>query len=944
MDRGAAPGKVIRMKSDLTCPVEVVSVRIGRQDEPGREEPGNGQLVCVIEFFNLSDKVIDSLQMNILCFAADGSRIGGRLVRASARGEARARFSGAFLPEHVEQTERVEASVEKVWFQDGVVWRREERNVREYTPNALPQGRELDRLRAVAGPDAAGYAREDDIVWMCVCGRANRTSDDRCLRCQRERAQVLENYSFAAIDSTVGRKERELEKQTRDTLRRSSEETERQMTEAQKKLRRRRRRMIAVVALLAGIALLLATVRWGVPYGASLYAEHRLAQGRAADAKAVFQWIDGSWPGFMEADKRADAAERVIIEGLIGVGTDESLSEAALRAQALDGAQALHERAVLERARLKESAGALEEAEALYGALPESETARERLLALIYRIADEAQERLEYGAAIERFASLGDYEDAGARREECIDLYGRQLMREGHYAEACDQFLQITGRPESIVLIRRCRYAYAGELEEAGRTEEAAELYESLGVYEQAETRGRACRYALGMDALGEGDLERAAEQLLLAEGYEDAAERRQDAVLTLGARAFEAGNYQEAVYWYSELEETDEPLLERAQYAYAQALEEAGNAEEAAQQYMQLDGYEDAGTRWRAIEYALAMKEMARSPETALERFEDLGDYEDAPERAQACRYQLAAQRHAAGEYALALSLYEQLGDYRESESLAQGSRYALAEQLAQQERYDEAALLYAECGVYLDAEDRAMRARYDNAAQLETQGRFEEAARAFGELGSYEDAKTRTERNEDAWLAAPYAAAQMDMEVGNYVGVIETLEPLWQASLPERYAQLPDLYVSACLARAQELTDMGRPFDALPFLERVPERAERALSAHVYQLIGRWKDSRGTEYVFRRDGSCCVAGEERYYGGKDYDITMGDEPYPTRKAYGFVGLRRNTLTLEESESGKTIRLSYLGEPTPRPAQETPEDEAAESGAQSGEEAEGEA
>ena len=69
--------------------------------------------------------------------------------------------------------------MEKVWYQDGVIWRREERNVREYSPNALPPGRELDRLRSVAGPDAVGYAREDDTVWLCVCGRANRTSDDQ---------------------------------------------------------------------------------------------------------------------------------------------------------------------------------------------------------------------------------------------------------------------------------------------------------------------------------------------------------------------------------------------------------------------------------------------------------------------------------------------------------------------------------------------------------------------------------------------------------------------------------------------------------------------------------------------------------------------------------------------------------------------------------------------
>ncbi|MBQ2947950.1 MAG: hypothetical protein IJD94_03135, partial [Clostridia bacterium] len=109
------------MKSDLTCPVEITKVTVKRETEDTKE---NEQIVCLIEFFNLSDKVIDSLQMNIICFDADGTRLGGRLVRAAAAGEPRAHFSGVFMPEHVDGAVRVNASVEKVWYQDGVIWRR----------------------------------------------------------------------------------------------------------------------------------------------------------------------------------------------------------------------------------------------------------------------------------------------------------------------------------------------------------------------------------------------------------------------------------------------------------------------------------------------------------------------------------------------------------------------------------------------------------------------------------------------------------------------------------------------------------------------------------------------------------------------------------------------------------------------------------------------------
>ena len=42
-----------------------------------------------------------------------------------------------------------------------------------------------------------------------------------------------------------------------------------------------------------------------------------------------------------------------------------------------------------------------------------------------------------------------------------------------------------------------------------------------------------------------------------------------------------------------------------------------------------------------------------------------------------------------------------------------------------------------------------------------------------------------------------------------------------------------------------------------------------------------------------------------------------MGSEPYPTTGAYSVVSVRGSTVTLRGLQSGKTIRLSYLGEAT---------------------------
>ena len=606
------------MKSDLTCPVEVVHVAIQRETEDTNE---NGQILCLIDFFNLSDKVIDSIQMNIICFDAQEARLGGRLVRAGVHGEPRERFAGAFAPEHVEGVVRVEASVEKVWYQDGVIWRREERNVREYTPNALPPGRELDRLRAVAGADAVGYAREDDTVWLCVCGRANRTSDDQCLRCGRERAKTLKAYSFATIDSTVGRKERLLEEQTRENLRRSSEQTVKAMKAEQKKRKKQTRRFKIVIGLLSTAAVLLAMARWGVPYGASLYARDQLNKGLAANAKEIYAFVDAYWQDEFGAKEGMDAAERKIIDGLMNVGTDSAYEQAAERAYAL-GDEVRYGKAVVARARLAMNSGDPDRAEALLTPLGDNPEAQELLHELIYSVAAKAKEQLDYPTAIERFASLGEYSDAAAQREDSIYLYGRQLMRAGEYQAACDQFMLVSDVGDALALIRQCRYALADEQQKAGEYEAAAELYESLGVYEEAETRAKTCRYMAGMDALGKGELEKAAEQLKLADDYEDAAEKFGDAARTLGHAAVEAGDYLTAIHWLEQLphdEETEE-ALNQATYAYAEQLEKEGQREAAATEFYSLGGYQDAQARGNALEYALAVEEKVTDlPSTAL-------------------------------------------------------------------------------------------------------------------------------------------------------------------------------------------------------------------------------------------------------------------------------------------------------------------------------------
>ena len=103
--------------------------------------------------------------------------------------------------------------------------------------------------------------------------------------------------------------------------------------------------------------------------------------------------------------------------------------------------------------------------------------------------------------------------------------------------------------------------------------------------------------------------------------------------------------------------------------------------------------------------------------------------------------------------------------------------------------------------CGAYLDAEDGVLRARYAQADALFDAGEYELAAKGFAELGSYEDAKQRVNASEDAWLGKTYNSAKLDMDLGDYATVVDELEAYQQSDLPERYADLRDMYEQACL-----------------------------------------------------------------------------------------------------------------------------------------------
>ena len=190
------------MKIDLTCPVELWHYAL-----PTRQYP-----VCHLQLFNLTEQTVTSLQVVFACYDAQGALMSRQVERIQAQqGLGRSAFEVTAAIDGGEQAEGLDFSIEKVWFEDGTVWRHTAGNVSEYTSNALPAGRRLDVLRYLAGSDALGYPSDQGAVWMCVCGRPNSAREDTCRRCGRLKRDVFTSFNEAAVETVIFEHENAME-------------------------------------------------------------------------------------------------------------------------------------------------------------------------------------------------------------------------------------------------------------------------------------------------------------------------------------------------------------------------------------------------------------------------------------------------------------------------------------------------------------------------------------------------------------------------------------------------------------------------------------------------------------------------------------------------------------------------------------------------------------
>ena len=132
------------MRIDLTCPVELWHFRM-----PTAESP-----FCTVQLYNLSEKTVVSIQACYLCYDQDGEQTARHVERVQGlEAPTRCAFEMSVRVDEGIDASGMELLIEKVWFEDGTIWRRGLTQMTDYALPAPPDPKRLAILQQIAGAE-----------------------------------------------------------------------------------------------------------------------------------------------------------------------------------------------------------------------------------------------------------------------------------------------------------------------------------------------------------------------------------------------------------------------------------------------------------------------------------------------------------------------------------------------------------------------------------------------------------------------------------------------------------------------------------------------------------------------------------------------------------------------------------------------------------------------
>lgn len=954
------------MKIDLTCPVELWQFSMPTQEEPA----------CTFVMNNLSEKTVISVQVTLVCHDEAGELLFRQIERiqglSAGAGE---RFTAVLLPTQWEDAYGTELVIEKVWFDDATIWRRGTGVLTEYQSNALPSGRRLDQLRFVAGKDAAGYPQEQDHCWVCVCGRANAKAKDRCCRCGRHVEAVFASYGQSNVDRLIAvhdQKLLDIAKKAREDAGKLAEERDK---EQQKKKSTRKNAVKISLSAMCVIAVVVIMVVWGVPTIRYNQADALLGAAKYDEARAAF----ASMGDYRDANEQLERINYLEAKSWFEVGDSQNLQKAAAAFELLgdyEDSHNLFQLAIYRQGDLALEAGEYESATKYFGALGSYEDSAEKLQELTYLQAKQLVEGESYAAAEALFVELGGYKDSQENAALCKYTLALAAEEAGEYDQAIEQYTAVGEYKDAPERLKTACYLLAEQKLAQNDFESAGMLYLQAGEHSDARLKANNSLYQLAQQYFGEGNYEKAKQLFTQIVSYLDSESMAWDCSFQQAEQAQASGDYQAAIALYSSVPSHKDALDKAEECRYLLATESIakGNLAEAETLFAELGAYKDSAKLLKQTRYQLGQKAASEGDyQKAVEIFEELGNYTNSPARLKDCRYQLAKNALLDKEYEVAIEGFTLLGKYEDSEALLEtaileydmsrleaGDTQQMASLLSSAEEGSEARkalvdIAIAEAQKKKDegdlegastillplqdepqAKELYLAWQYESAGQKMNAGLYSEAGKLFLALGDYQDAAQQSAQCYQLYYGVLAEPAREAFARKDYPAVIETLDGFTMEDLPKEYRDLQNLYEQACYAYADQLYQDNKPYEALPYYQRIPsyKNVEQKLERRCYLLLGMWKTGADEEAEFLADGTCRIMGEEFAFNVDGYALSTGKDKESLTPTHRLTIVTDKVLTLRDTRNGQNkvykferVEGAQLLQATPAPTRNERED-----------------
>jgi tetratricopeptide (TPR) repeat protein len=931
---------------DLTCPIELWHFKL----------PDEQDSFVRLQLYNLQEKKVVSVLAAFVCYNQDGEKLSRQIIRVrDLMGHSHHAFEMVCELDDGLQADAIDLTIQKVWFEDGTLWRRMDKNAVEYKEVTPLEGEELEQLQLMAGDDAVNYPSDQGTVWLCVCGRPNGADDASCMRCRREKHAAFTNFNQAAVQRVLIEKKNAEEEEERK--RQEKEEKlaalKKRKLERRLKFQKRLRIGFAAVVILAGLAA--AAKYWALPAYHYRQNSMQLMLGEYEQAKE----------GFLLLGDYKDSPTMVMEADYLGaleqakLGTFTALKAAETTLEGLgdyrDSASELLGVRYL-RAQSMRKGGDYEGAKEVFLSLEGYSDAATQVKETDYLWAKALMTQLKYEEARAKFIALGDYDQAATLQEQCALEAAENAAIQKDYLGAIGWLEQI---PESILgqsRLTEIRYLYAGELFSQGLYAQAAEQFLAVGDYQDAWDRATECLYQPALEKMQGKDYLAAKEMFDKIPAFRDAAQLSQQCAYEQGLIDLRDKNYEQAILLLDQAKTI--PLagmvLQEAHLVYGQQLLSEKDYEKAAAHFDLAGDYESAKENASRARYMLGEEKLASGDlDKAVEVFIALGTYEDSADKLKQALYERARQALEAGEYTSAISQFEALDRHLDSQEKLQVSYYQLGRQLFDKaeyqaaaehflkagdysdakEKYDasiyadakakeadglvpEAAALYAQIPHYLDAKAKWGEISYAWAMAQKEQGDYLTSALAFSALGDYGDARLQAQSAYDTYYLKAVQTAKEAYNRKEYQKAVDALKDLDLQNLPEAYQEAGPLYRDSVYALAEYYYNQGKPYLALPYYRELaddPDVVSRKLSRNSYRVLGKWESSKGLQMEFREDGTCTIDGKDYYFSAVQYSLSLGDSELSLRYAYNISRVTDNSLTLIDAKTNRIFKMSRI-------------------------------